>query len=321
MDGMPSPHQELADFLRRPRAASNPHRPGLPADGRVRRVPGLRREEVALLAGFRRITTPGWSKAAGSSRSAQVLDAIARALDLDEAGRTHLHDLVAAAGSPRARSRKTVQRVRPGLHQLLDSLVAQPALILGHRTDVLAANRLASALFTDFERMRPRERNYARWMLLSDEARALFLDWELQARNAVEGLGSMPGAHRRPRDTTARRRTLAGERRVPPMVVRAPGSPTHHGANGYITLSSARSPSTSRPSPSPPIASRPCTSTPPRGGSPSQQALSLLASWTRSGPRSAGGHPGPRPSRQPTPQVTHKSLTAPLRRRQRPLSP
>ena len=185
---MPTAYEELADFLRRTRAASDPQRAGLPSDDRVRRVPGLRREEVALLAG---VSTDYYTRLEQGRRivpSVQVLDAIGRALDLDEAGRTHLHDLVAAAGAPRPRARTTVQRVRHGLHQLLDSLDAQPAMILGRRTDVLAANRLARALFTDFERMPPRERNYARWMLLSDEARALFLDWEVQARNAVESL-------------------------------------------------------------------------------------------------------------------------------------
>jgi len=194
---MADPHRELADFLRRARAAGDPLRSGLPSDGRIRRVVGLRREEVALLAG---VSTDYYTRLEQGRRivpSSQVLDAIARALDLDDAGRAHLHDLVAAAGSPAHRARTTVQRVRPGLYQLLDALDAQPALVLGHRTDVLAANRMARALFTDFERMRPRERNYARWMLLSDEARSLFLDWDKQARNAVESLrldaGRTPG--------------------------------------------------------------------------------------------------------------------------------
>lgn len=185
---MPTPHQEFADFLRRARAGGDPLRAGLPADGRVRRVPGLRREEVALLAGM---STDYYTRLEQGRRivpSTQVLDALARALDLDAAGRRHLHDLVDAVGSRPARVRSAVQRVRPGLHQLLGSFDAQPALILGRRTDVLAANRLARALFADFERMPSRERNYARWMLLSDEAHALFVDWELQARSAVESL-------------------------------------------------------------------------------------------------------------------------------------
>ena len=81
-----------------------------------------------------------------------------------------------------------MQRVRPGLYQLLDTLDSQPALILGKRTDVLATNHLARTLFADFERMPARERNYARWMLLSDDAKNLFLDWEEHARTAVENL-------------------------------------------------------------------------------------------------------------------------------------
>ena len=169
----------------------------MPSDGRIRRVAGLRREEVALLVG---VSTDYYTRLEQGRRivpSAQVLDALARALDLDDAGRAHLHDLVNAAGAAGRRARSAVQRVRPGVHQLLDALDAQPALVLGHRTDVLAANRMARVLFADFERMRPSERNYARWILLSDEARSLFLDWEQQARNAVEslrlGAGRTPG--------------------------------------------------------------------------------------------------------------------------------
>jgi len=179
---------ELADFLRRARATSDPQREGVPADGRVRRVPGLRREEVALLAG---ISTGYYTRLEQGCRivpSAQVIDAIARALNLDEAGRTHLRSLINGCPRPRSRSRSAVQRVRPGLYQLLNTLDTQPALILGKRTDVLATNHLARVLFANFEEMPARERNYARWMLLSDDAKNLFLDWEDHARTAVENL-------------------------------------------------------------------------------------------------------------------------------------
>ncbi len=187
---MTNPHGELADFLRRARAARDPLEAGLPADGRIRRVPGLRREEVALLAG---VSTDYYTRFEQGRRivpSTQVLDAIARALGLDEVARAHLHDLASAGRAPRSRPRPTptVQRVRPGLRQLLDTLDSHPALVLGRRTEVLAANRLARALFTDFDKMPARERNYARWILLSDEARDLFVDWEQHARDAVEAL-------------------------------------------------------------------------------------------------------------------------------------
>lgn len=179
---------ELADFLRRARDSVDPARAGLADDGRPRRVPGLRREEVALLAGVsadyytrleqgRRIV-PSWA----------VLDALARALDLDEAGRAHLGMLVGSTTEARVRRAPRGQTVRPGMLQLLASLHETPAIILGRRTDILATNRLARVLMANFDRMEPRERNYARWMFLSAQARELFLDWDVQARAVVENL-------------------------------------------------------------------------------------------------------------------------------------
>jgi len=188
-------NRELADFLRRARAAVDPERAGLPADDRVRRVPGLRREEVALLAG---VSTDYYTRLEQGRRivpSVGVVDAIARALDLDAAGRAHLGDLIGPGPVIRSRSVPTVQRVRPGLHQFLEALDGTPAMILGRRTEVLAANRLARALLTDFDRMPPRERNYARWMFLTDEARDRFADWEVQARSVVENLRLDVGSH------------------------------------------------------------------------------------------------------------------------------
>jgi len=180
-------NRELADFLRRARGQVDPSRAGLPPDGRVRRVPGLRREEVALLAG---VSTDYYARLEQGRRitpSAGVVEAIGRALGLDAAGKAHLDDLLGLTTTTRRRSRG-VQRVRPGLYQLLDALDGEPALILGRRTDVLAANRMAKALFTDFDRLPPRQRNYARWMFLDEDARSLFVDWEDHARAAVESL-------------------------------------------------------------------------------------------------------------------------------------
>ncbi|WNG87163.1 helix-turn-helix transcriptional regulator [Mycobacterium sp. ITM-2016-00317] len=190
---MAGANRELADFLKRSRSAVDPDRAGLPADGRVRRVPGLRREEVALLAG---VSTDYYTRLEQGRRitpSDAVLDGIARALDLDATGRAHLGHLVGAPSGQRKTSRP-VQRVRPGLYQLLDSLDGAPAMILGRRTDVLATNRAARVLFADFDAMPPRERNYARWMFTSEQARNLFADWEVQARTAVENLRLDVGA-------------------------------------------------------------------------------------------------------------------------------
>jgi transcriptional regulator with XRE-family HTH domain len=192
---------ELAEFLKHARSAVDPMRAGLPADGRVRRVRGLRREEVALLAG---VSTDYYTRLEQGRKitpSEGVLDAIARALGLDATSRAHLGHLV---GAPRARPARhtTAQRVRPGLHQLLDSLDGAPAMILGRHTDVLATNRLARALIADFDRMRPRDRNYARWMFESPDAAELFVDWDEQARTVVENLRLEVGNH--PGDATTR---------------------------------------------------------------------------------------------------------------------
>lgn len=185
---MSDPRRELGEFLRRARARRDPETTGLLPDDRIRRVPGLRREEVALLAGVSTDYYTRLEQGRDITPSKQVIEALIGALDLDAAGRAYLRTLVGSAETPVSRSRPSVQRVRPGLHQLLDSFSSQPALILGRRTDILAANALARALFADFEAMPARLRNYARWMLLDDGARRLFSDWEEQARTAVESL-------------------------------------------------------------------------------------------------------------------------------------
>lgn len=193
--GVAERNTELADFLRRARARVDPSRAGLPADGRIRRVPGLRREEVALLAGVSTDYYARLEQGRPIAPSPAVVDAVARALDLDDAGREHLDHLL---GGTRHRGRPappSVQRVRPGLHQFLDDLDGQPALILGRRSEVLASNALARALFADFDRMPAVERNYARWILLAPDARELFLDWPEQARTAVETLRLAHGSH------------------------------------------------------------------------------------------------------------------------------
>ena len=195
---MTSPNRELADFLKRARAQCDPAKAGLPPDGRVRRVPGLRREEVARLAGVSADYYARLEQGRRITPSPAVVEALGQALELDAAGQAHLHDLLGATGTPVRRGGPPhVARLRPGLHQLLDSLEGTPALILSPRADVLGANRMAKALFTDFDALPPAERNYARWLFLDPAARSLFIDWETQARAAVENLrldrGRTPG--------------------------------------------------------------------------------------------------------------------------------
>ncbi|MEU3729341.1 helix-turn-helix transcriptional regulator [Streptomyces sp. NPDC033538] len=182
-------NRELADFLKRSRAQCDPEQAGLPPDGRVRRVPGLRREEVARLAGVSADYYARLEQGRSVNPSPAVVEAIGQALGLHEAGLAHLKDLVGIiATSPPSRT-PGVQRLRPGLHRLLDSLnTAVPALILGRQSAVLGANRMARALFADFDAMPAVERNYTRWLFLDQDARDLFVDWDVQARAAVENL-------------------------------------------------------------------------------------------------------------------------------------
>jgi len=185
---MSDSHRELGEFLRRARARRDHETTGLLPDGRIRRVPGRRREEVAVLAGVSTDYYTRLEQGRSLSPSVQVVDALVRALALDTAGETYLRTLVSTPGTVGSRGRPSAQRVRPGLHRLLDSFSTQPALILGRRTDILASNALARALFADFEAMPAKHRNYARWLLLDEGARTLFIDWDEQARNAVEAL-------------------------------------------------------------------------------------------------------------------------------------
>lgn len=185
-----------------------------------------------------------------------------------------------------------MQRVRPGLYQLLDALDGEPALILGRRTDVLASNRVAKALFTDFDRLPATQRNYARWMFLDEDARSLFADWPDQARAAVESLrfeaGRDPGdrataeliaelgerspefrrwweehrVHQRTHGAKRLRHPVVGELTVDYETLTPPGDPD---TTLFVYTTEA--------------------------GSPSRRALDLLASWTASDVDSEGTRP------------------------------
>ncbi len=184
---MPSPHQELADFLRRTRAASNPHRPGLPADGRVRRVPGLRREEVALLAGVSVDYYVRMERGSLGGASESVLDALANALHLEDAERDHLFALARASGESASRRRRTPQhQVRPAIQQILDAVSDAPAWIRNGRHDILAMNDLARVLYAPVLDDPHRPANTTRFVYLHPEAaQELFVDYDQVARDAA----------------------------------------------------------------------------------------------------------------------------------------
>ncbi|MGW2813564.1 helix-turn-helix transcriptional regulator [Streptomyces sp. NPDC001415] len=183
---------EIADFLRTRRAGLTPDRAGLPDDGRTRRVPGLRRDEVARLAGVSTEYYTRLEQGRAGNPSPEVLEALARALHLDESEREHLTDLLSR---PARRGPSSPQRVRPGLHLMLGTLDHVPAFILGRRTDVLAGNRLAREVLTDFDALPAPRRNLARYYLLDPEARERVGDWERIAAETVAILRLEAGRH------------------------------------------------------------------------------------------------------------------------------
>jgi transcriptional regulator with XRE-family HTH domain len=177
---------ELGEFLKARRTAMCPEQVGLPAPSDPRRrVLGLRREEVAALAS---ISPDYYARIEQGRRRApwSTLDAIARALRLDEAGRDYLFELSARDGE-RPRQRR-VQKVTPHFTRLLEDLRGTPALILGRRMDLLAWNRLAAALITDFGAIRERQRNYIRLIFTDPAMCQLYTNWDHDARVCVAQL-------------------------------------------------------------------------------------------------------------------------------------
>lgn len=176
--------KELGDFLRARRTELSPSAVGLPGTGSRRRVAGLRREEVAALAS---ISTDFYTRIEQGRRlaSTEVLDTIARVLRLGDDERAYLFELCGKEVRP---SPRAPQRVQPQLRRLLDDLATTPAVILGRRTDILAWNPMAVALFTDFALLRPGDRNFVRLVFRDPGVRALYPRWEHAARNGVAQL-------------------------------------------------------------------------------------------------------------------------------------
>ncbi|MDE3069146.1 MAG: helix-turn-helix domain-containing protein [Acidobacteriota bacterium] len=173
---------ELADFLRTRRASLQPEDVGLPGGGR-RRTPGLRREEVAQLAGVG-ATWYTWLEQGRDVRaSLDVLEAIARALRLTPAERTHL--LLLGRGEEPPPCRMPAERASATLRRMLESLGAGPAFVLGRRWDYLAWNDAACAVFGELGRLPRGSRNHV-WLTFMDPARrAMTPDWKLTARATV----------------------------------------------------------------------------------------------------------------------------------------
>jgi transcriptional regulator with XRE-family HTH domain len=176
---------EAREFLSTRRARITPDRAGLPAYGGNRRVSGLRREEVALLAGVSVDYYTRLERGDLSGASDSVLDALARALQLDDAETAHLFDLARAANaSPLAKRRpKRAEGLRPSIQRLLDAVTEAPALIRNNYFDYVAANRLGRALYAPvFAEPAP---NSARFAFLNPAAHAFYLDWDQVTQELV----------------------------------------------------------------------------------------------------------------------------------------
>jgi transcriptional regulator with XRE-family HTH domain len=185
---------EIREFLTSRRASITPAEAGLQIYGENRRVPGLRREEVALLAGVSVDYYTRLERGNFNGVSESVLSALADALRLDEAERAHLFDLARAGqATTRARRRPARQRIRPSVQRMLDAITAAPAFVRNGRMDILAANALGRALYADMLSSTSQPPNTARFAFLDPRAREFYIDWPTVANDAVAILRSQAG--------------------------------------------------------------------------------------------------------------------------------
>jgi transcriptional regulator with XRE-family HTH domain len=275
---------DLREFLVSRRARLTPAEAGLPDFGGRRRVQGLRREEVALLAGMSTEYYVRLERGNGAGVSEGILDSISRALQLDEAEHAHLHDLVRAANQgahpTRRRSASRPQQVRPGVQQLIDTMRDVPVYVQNGRLDAVAANRLGTALFSEMFVLPQRPVNAARFTFLDPRARTFYRDWPGNARQIVALLRAEAG--RAPYDRVltdlvgelATRsdefRTLWASHDV--RVHRTGTKQVHHPVVGDLDLTFEALDLTSEPG----LQLLAFTAAP---GSASQDGLQLLATW------------------------------------------
>ena len=188
---------QVREFLISRRDRVSPAQAGLPAyGGGNRRVKGLRREEVALLAGVSIDYYIRMERGNLTGASDAVLDGVAGALQLDDAERAHLFDLARAAQPARPRQRRgKAPGVTDGIQQILDAITDAPAWVRNARHDMLAANRLARALYAPVLADARRPANNARFIYLDPAAREFFADWDRAADDIAAMLRSEAGSN------------------------------------------------------------------------------------------------------------------------------
>jgi transcriptional regulator with XRE-family HTH domain len=281
-DVRPDVRREIREFLSTRRARISPEQAGLPLyGGDRRRVSGLRREEVASLAGISIQYYTRLERGDATGVSESVIDGIAQALQLDEAERVHLLDLLRTAGTTRAHRRTpTRQRVRPTVQRVLDSMSGTPAFVLNGRLDILATNALGYALYSPVYADPVSPPNSARFVFLDPHATEFFRDWDKVANDTVAILRAEAGRdpyNRRLSDLIGELSTRSDEFRVRwaahNVRIHTTGVKLlHHPVVGDLDLPFESFPLAADPSQS----LLTYTAEP---GSPSQDALNLLASW------------------------------------------
>jgi transcriptional regulator with XRE-family HTH domain len=274
---------EVREFLTTRRAKISPQQAGLPTAGQ-RRVPGLRRSEVAALAGMSVEYYAKLERGALAGVSPSVLDAIARTLRLDDAERAHLmrlaHEADGSNAVLRPHRRPKPSQVRPSLQWSLDAITAGPAIVVNNRQDLLAANHLGRAMYSDVYADAIRPPNFGRFTFLDSAARRFYPNFELAADMTVANLRTAAGKD--PHDKALH--DLVGElstrsddfrRRWSAHNVRTHGTGVktfHHHAGGDLELAYESMDLRADPDLTMTLyAAQP--------GSPTEDALRLLASW------------------------------------------
>jgi len=283
---------EISEFLTSRRARITPEQAGLRTFGGTRRVPGLRREEVALLAGVSVDYYTRLERGNAGGVSESVLEALARALQLDEAERAHLFDLARATQTvSRTRRRSAPKQVRPGVQRMLDAMTGAPAFVRNGRMDILAANRLGFALYSEMFADPRRPANTARFVFLDPRAPAFYVDWEQVSTDSVAILRSEAGRNPYDRDLS----DLVGELSTQSELFRTRWAAHnvryhdtgtkrfHHPVVGELTLSYETMQLVGDPG----LTMFAYTA---EAGTTSEEALNLLASWTATLDREETAH-------------------------------
>jgi transcriptional regulator with XRE-family HTH domain len=285
---------ETRTFLQSRRAKITPDQAGLIGGGN-RRVTGLRRGEVALLAGVSVEYYTRMERGNLGGVSGSVLEAVARALQLSETERAYLLDLARAAGTATRRRKPAQPAVRPSVQRIIDALAAMPAMVRNNRFDVVAANPLGRALFSGMSASAVAPANIMRFTFLDPQATRFYVDWERTARDNAGALRVEAGRNPHDRELS----NLVGELATRSDAFRALWA--SHDVHVYLNgTKRIRHPDVGELELEHEAMALPgdggltvCIYTA-RPGSPSEDGLKLLESWSAAAEDAPAAQPGPR---------------------------